>query len=78
MDIVEVFNHWTDADFGYDREYDFWAQRRVIIRSDGVRLEPVSVQCSGARLLGSLLPASARNLAGENAKVLGHARAGRL
>lgn len=39
---------WTDADFGYDMDYDFFAERRDINRGDGKRLFSVPTINSGA------------------------------
>jgi hypothetical protein len=36
-----AYGKWTDADFGYDPDYDFFAQRKHIERSDGKTLYSV-------------------------------------
>jgi len=41
--------YWTDAHFGYDREYDCWPHLRHIVRPDGETLYDVSEIKHGAK-----------------------------
>jgi hypothetical protein len=46
--IRDMLNEWEDSDFGYDLDYDFFAQPQAITRPDGKVLYPVCCLTSAA------------------------------